>query len=85
MFPLLPSINRCEGSTMSMMFDRDTQFTPRQPANLVLQQPVLDDEIFSDDLYSDRDSVLERDEFLETSLDDYDDLFAAVHDDYFEE
>ncbi|MGI9435113.1 MAG: hypothetical protein ACR2Q4_09860 [Geminicoccaceae bacterium] len=70
---------------MSMMFDRDTQFTPRQPANLVLQQPVLDDEIFSDDLYSDRDSVLERDEFLETSLDDYDDLFAAVHDDYFEE
>ena len=60
-------------------FDRTDAVWPTNPIELGLEQTALDD-IEADDLYIERDSLLEGD-LLETSLEDYDDLLSLAGDD----
>lgn len=62
-------------------FDRSDAVWPTNSAELSSGQADLDD-VEADNLYIERDSLLE-DELLQTSLEDYDDLLSLAQDDGF--
>ncbi len=63
-------------------FDRNDPVWPAQAADVSLDQTDFED-IEADDLYIERDSLLEG-ELMETSLEDYDDLLSMAQDDCFD-
>ncbi|MGH1480157.1 MAG: hypothetical protein ACRBM6_15790 [Geminicoccales bacterium] len=64
-------------------FDRSDNVWPTAVAEMGMERANTDD-LEADDLYIERDSVLESDLF-ETSLEDYDDILSIAEDDYLEQ
>ena len=64
-------------------FDRSDSVWPAAVAEMSLERATMDD-LETDELYIERDSVLESDLF-ETSLEDYDDILSIAEDDYLEQ
>lgn len=63
-------------------FDRSDRDWSAHVADLGLEKPEVSD-VYADDLYVQRDDVLESDLF-ETSLEDYDDILSIAGDDAYD-